>query len=48
MTSSVKPEVRNASQRSQRRTEPRPTGNIPPKNGEVRPRGFELCERTDT
>ena len=47
MTLSIKPEVRNLSQRRQRRTEPRPQEtcrkNLVKFSGAV----FELCERTD-
>jgi len=48
MTSSVKPEVRNVSQRRQRKTEQRPQSTCT-KNGEVRAECmvFELCERPD-
>jgi len=47
MTSSVKPEVHNVSQRRQRRTEPRPYRNMQRKLMKYSRAVFELCERTD-
>jgi len=46
MTSSTKPEVRNVSQRRQRRTEPRPQATCTRKL-KIGLAVFELCERTD-
>jgi len=49
MTSFVKPEVHNVSQRRHRmRTEPRPQATCTKKNQTSAPCGFELRERTET
>ena len=48
VTSSIKPEVRNVSQRRQRRTEPWPQGICTEKFVKIGPAVSEICSRTDT
>ena len=47
VTSSIKPEVRNISQRCQRRTTPRPRGIYIPNFVTIGPAVPEICSQTD-